>query len=271
MKNNNESKEDILIEKPLTISVVGKGGSGKTAITTLLAKSISTNYNFKMLLIDADPTHPHLSHMVNLIPNKSLEKLRVNVIDEILTNATDFEKAAENIDFEVYNAIAESKDFSLFSIGQPEEPGCFCPSNTLLRKVIGSISKDFDVVLIDCEAGLEQINRMVIETVDILLIVSDISIRSIDTAATISKSAKKFTNYKKMGVILNKVKGNVKYLIERLGELDLPLLARVPEDNNIAEFDTKGLPLIDIPEDSPSLLAIHKLLEQFFDLKKKSN
>jgi len=182
-------KEKNIIGKPLTISVVGKGGSGKTAITTLLAKSISKNYNYKMLLIDADPTHPHLSHMVGLVPQKSLEQLRIDVIDKVLTNAKSYEEVAENIDFEVYNAITESKDFSLFSIGQPEGPGCFCPSNTLLRKVISSISKDFDIVLIDCEAGLEQINRMVIETVDILLIVSDISIRSVETAATISKSA----------------------------------------------------------------------------------
>lgn len=264
MKNKNEIKEEIRFEKPLIISVVGKGGSGKTAITTLLAKSISTKYDFKMLLIDADPTHPHLSQMVNLIPDKSLEKLRVNVIEEILTNATDFEKAAENIDFEVYNAIAENKDFSLFSIGQPEEPGCFCPSNTLLRKVISSISKDFDIVLIDCEAGLEQINRMVIETVDILLIVSDISLRSVETAATISKSAKKFTKYKKMGVILNKAKGNIDYLVKRLGELNLPLLVKIPEDNNIAKFDRQGLPLINIPKGSSSLVAVHELLEKIF-------
>ncbi|MCK4780824.1 MAG: AAA family ATPase, partial [Candidatus Lokiarchaeota archaeon] len=138
--------------KPLVVSIVGKGGSGKTIITTLIAKSISKNYKYKMLLIDADPTHPHLSHMVNLVPKKSLEKLRTDVINEILTKAKDFEKVAENIDLEVYNAITESKDFSLFSIGQPEGPGCFCPSNALLRKVINSITKDFDIVLIDCEA-----------------------------------------------------------------------------------------------------------------------
>ncbi|MFW9880584.1 MAG: AAA family ATPase, partial [Candidatus Thorarchaeota archaeon] len=197
-------EEKYQYEKPLIISVVGKGGSGKTAITTLLAKSISKIYDLKMLLIDADPTHPHLSHMVRLVPKRSLESLRADIIDEVLMKAKIFEIVAENIDFEVYNAIAESKDFCLFSIGQPEGPGCFCPSNTLLRKVISSISKDFDIVLIDCEAGLEQINRMVIETVDILLIVSDMSIRSVETAATISKSAKKFTNYKKFGVILNR-------------------------------------------------------------------
>jgi CO dehydrogenase maturation factor len=260
-------KEKNIIGKPLTISVVGKGGSGKTAITTLLAKSISKNYNYKMLLIDADPTHPHLSHMVGLIPKKSLEQLRTDVIDKVLTNAKSYEKVAENIDFEVYNAITESKNFSLFSIGQPEGPGCFCPSNTLLRKVISSISKDFDIVLIDCEAGLEQINRMVIETVDILLIVSDISIRSVETAATISKSAKKFTKYKELGVILNKVKGNIDTILKKLKELNLPLLAKIPEDDSIVEFDSNGLPLMDIPEKSPSLLSIHKLVEAILTVK----
>lgn len=258
-------KEKSHYKKPLTISVVGKGGSGKTVITTLLAKCISKNYDFKMLLIDADPTHPHLSNLVSLIPKKSLEKLRTDVIEKVLTNAKSFEEVAENIDFEVYNAITESKDFSLFSIGQPEGPGCFCPSNTLLRKVISSISKDFDIVLIDCEAGLEQINRMVIETVDILLIVSDISIRSVETAATISKSAKKFTNYKKFGVILNRVKGDIDYIIEKLEDLNLPLLAKIPEDDIVTEYELKGKPIIEIPENSRSFLAVNKIIEDLFE------
>ncbi len=251
-------------DKPLIISVVGKGGSGKTAITTLLAKSISKLYKYKILLIDADPTHPHLSNMVNLVPKKSLEKLRTDVIDEILTKAKDFEKVAENIDLEVYNAITESKDFSLFSIGQPEGPGCFCPSNALLRKVISSISKDFDIVLIDCEAGLEQINRMVIESVDILLIVSDISIRSVETAATIRESAKKFTQYKKLGLILNRVKGNANQIKKKLKELKLPLLAEIPEDNVITEFELKGKPIIGVPEKSKSLVEVNNLVEILF-------
>ncbi|MFX1592503.1 MAG: AAA family ATPase [Promethearchaeota archaeon] len=253
--------------KPLVVSIVGKGGSGKTVITTLLAKFISRNYEYKMLLIDADPTHPHLSHMVNLVPEKSLEKLRTDVIDEILTKADDFEKVAQNIDFEVYNAIAESKNFSLFSIGQPEGPGCFCPSNTLLRKVIGSISKDFDLVLIDCEAGLEQINRMVIETVDIILIVSDISIRSIDTAAAIQQSAKKFTKYKKLGVVLNRVKGSTSQIEKKLEELNLPLLVEVPEDIEITKLELRGEPIIHIPEITRCSLAINKLVKIILDPK----
>jgi len=251
-----------LIKKPLIIAVVGKGGVGKTIITALLAKNISQNSNFKMLLIDADPTHPHLSYMVKLIPQVSLEKIRIDVINKTLDKEKSIQQLAENIDFEVYNAIVEGKDFSLISIGQPEEPGCFCPSNTLLRKVIDSISKDFDIILIDCEAGLEQINRMVIKSVDIIIIISDISLRSVETANTIRKSAKKFTNYKKLGLVLNRVKGNIDHIVKKLEDLNLPLLARIPEDENILEFDLKGKPMIDLPNNSQSLLSINKLVEK---------
>ena len=255
-----------LKKTPLIIAIAGKGGVGKTIITTLIAKAISTSYKFKLLLIDADPTHPHLSKMVQLVPEKSLEKIRAELIDKSISKKADIQTIAETIDFEVYSAIIESKDFSLFSIGQPEGPGCFCPSNALLRKVIESISNDFDVVLIDCEAGLEQINRMVIRSVDIILIVSDISLRSIETAKSISESAKKFTQYRKIGVIVNRVKGDINIILKKLKEYDLPLFALIPEDELITKFDLEGRALIKIPEDSVSFQEIADNIEKLLEI-----
>ncbi|MHA1492008.1 MAG: nucleotide-binding protein [Promethearchaeota archaeon] len=242
------------------ISIVGKGGVGKTMITTLLAKTISEKYNYKLLLIDADPTHPHLSNMVKLKPKKSIEEIRLEAIKNVFKK--DSQNLAENIDFHVYEGIAENKNFCLFSIGQPVGPGCFCPSNTLLRKVLESISKDFDIVLIDCEAGLEQINRKVIKSVDVLLIIVDISLRSIETADSIRKSAKRFTNYKKLGVIINRAKPNIDKILKRIEELGLPLLAQIPEDEIITEFDLEGKALIDIPENTPCLLALGGVVKE---------
>jgi len=256
---------EINIEKPIIISIVGKGGVGKTMFTTLLAKTISQTHKYKMLLIDADPTHPHLCNMVKMPPVKSLEEVRLDVIKNSSKKERSAENMAESIDFEVYNAMLECKDFSLFSIGQPEGPGCFCPSNTLLRKVIESISKDFDVVLIDCEAGLEQINRKVIESVDILLIITDISLRSIETANSIRNQAKKFTHYKKLGVIVNKAKGNIDSLLKKLKDLDLPILGQIPDDEVIMEFDLNGIPLIEIPDNIPSMLAMKDVLPKILD------
>ena len=161
--------------------------------------------------------------------------------------------------------MAENKDYCLLSIGQPQGPGCFCPSNTLLRKVIESISKDFDVILIDCEAGIEQISRMVIKTVDILLIITDISVRSVNTADSIRNCAKKFSDYKKLGVVVNKVKGNIENILKILKEMDLQVFAEIPNDENVIKFDLKGDPIVDIPENSPSLLAIKKLAKKILN------
>ena len=255
-----------LEKTPLIIAIVGKGGVGKSVITTLIAKAISTSYKFKLLLIDADPTHPHLSNMVKLVPERSLEKIRTEFINKTINKKTDIQTIAETIDFEVYSAIKESKDFSLFSIGQPEGPGCFCPSNALLRKVIESISSDFDVVLIDCEAGLEQINRMVIRSVDIILIVSDISLRSIETAKSIKETAKRYTNYKKIGVLINRVKGDINIILDKLKEYDLRLLASIPEDVLITKFDLEGKSLINIPEDSVSLQKITNNIKKLLEI-----
>ena len=250
---------------PLIIAITGKGGVGKTIITTLIAKAISTSYKFKLLLIDADPTHPHLSKMVKLVPEESLEKIRADLIDITISKKEDIQSIAESIDFKVYSAIKESKAFSLFSIGQPEGPGCFCPSNALLRKVIESISKDFDIVLIDCEAGLEQINRMVIKSVDSVIIVTDISLRSVETANSISQSAKKFTNYRKIGVIINRVKGDITKITDKLKEFNLTVITSIPEDEILTKFDLEGKPIIDIPGKSASYQVIkdiiHRILE----------
>jgi CO dehydrogenase maturation factor len=245
-----------------TIAVVGKGGTGKTAITTLIAKVLSEDYNYKLLLIDADPTHPHLSHMVELVPKKSLEDVRLEIIKESMKKKNKLVKIAENVDFKLYDAIEESKKFSLLSIGNPETAGCFCPANSLLRKVIEYISKDFEIILIDCEAGLEQINRRVIRSVDMILIISDISIRSLETAHSIKEMAKKFTNYKKLGVILNKVRGNIDKLLNHMNKLDLSLLGEIPEDESILSFDLEGKPLIQISNNSEALISIKKIIKE---------
>ena len=259
-------REVILKKTPLTIAIVGKGGVGKSVITILITKVISQKYNFKLLLIDADPTHPHLSNMVKLIPKKSLEEVRLKTIEDTIKREKSPKIIAKNVDFEIYEAMAESKDYCLFSIGQPEGPGCFCPSNAILKKVIESISKDFDIILIDCEAGLEQINRMVIESVDIILIITDISLRSIETANSIKKGAQRFTKFKYLGVVINKVRGDIKNIVNRLINLKLPLIGQIPEDPTIMEYELEGRAVIDLPKNSASLQSIEDLVEDLLKI-----
>ncbi len=85
--------------------------------------------------------------------------------------------------------------------------------------------------------------------------------RSIETAAAIRESAKKFTSYKKLSLILNRVKGNTNQIKKKLEELNLDLLGEIPEDDVITDFELKGKPIIEIPEKSKSFTVLNKLVE----------
>jgi CO dehydrogenase maturation factor len=254
------------MKNPYVIAVVGKGGVGKSIITALLAKSLSESNKYKLLLIDADPTFPHLSIMLNLKPKKSVERIRSEIIQNTLKKQKDLNEIAENIDFDVYNTIEETKSFSLLSMGQPENSGCFCPSNSLLKKVIESISRDFDVVIIDCEAGLEQISRKVIENINYLLIITDISLRSVETAVSISKMGKKFTKSEKVGVIINKSEGDISNIAQKIKSNGLDLIGIIPRDPRISELDLNAKPIILIEQESRSYQKVKEILSKILSI-----
>jgi CO dehydrogenase maturation factor len=86
------------------------------------------------------------------------------------------------LDYRVFEALTELDTFSILATGRTETLGCFCPVNTLLRGAIETLSESFDTILIDGEAGLEQINRQVVRRLQALLIVSDPISRGVETA-----------------------------------------------------------------------------------------
>lgn len=260
-------KSESNFRTPIVIAVVGKGGAGKTLFTTLMTKVLTEQFNLKLLLIDADPTHPHLCNMVNLSPNKSLEEIRKEAIDRTIIENENALEIAKDLDFEIYDAMGESKKFNILSIGQPNDSGCFCPSNILLRNVLKSITSEFDLILIDCEAGLEQITRKVVYNIDLLLIVSDISMRSLETANSIKNVAQNLIKFKEIGLILNKVKGDIEILLERIKELDLPIIGKIPYEDRITHLEINSVPLINMSDKSKALQSVEEItkniLEQF--------
>jgi len=241
------------MKKPYIIAVVGKGGAGKSIFSAIVTRIIAETKKYKLLVVDADPTHSHLSDLLDVNIKKSLEEIRTQIIQTAARGKEEEKKKlAEDIDYIVYDAITETKNFSLLTIGQPEGAGCFCPANTLLRKVVTSISKDFDIVLIDCEAGLEQISREVIRNVNTIIIISDISVRGVDTAKTILDNSKKFTQYENIGMVLNKIRGEIPLLLKKIKKYKIPLYGEIPWDPNINILDYEGKSIYELPDDAPS-------------------
>ena len=136
--------------------------------------------------------------------------------------------------------------------------------NSLLKDVIGDLSAGFDYVLIDGEAGVEQINRRVMKQVNHLIIVSDASAKGINVARTISRVAggNRAVDFLTMGLVLNRVRGEEE--VREIGRgIDLDIYGWIPEDGRIREYDHQGRPLLDMPEDSPADRVVKKLAMKF--------
>ena len=247
-----------------SIAMCGKGGVGKTAVTVLLTK-VLVGSNGKLLLVDADPVVGLPQALGVAIP-----KTMGDVGEEIIRAARTGGKKAKievvsMLDYMILEALVELEGFALLAMGKREGVGCFCPVNELLRDAIESLSGSFDIILIDGEAGVEQINRRVIRNVDTPLIVTDATIRGIQTAALINEVAhkRKAKELKRMGLVVNRVMaGQEEQLRQAAERVGLEVVGFIPEDENITQHDLAGKPIFDLEDNSPSVMAVREIAKK---------
>ena len=117
----------------------------------------------KLLVIDADPALGQLSALGAKRRSHHGTGSRGHHQDRA-RGGTKEDKAelADRLDYMVFEALSEMDDFAVLAMGRTETLGCYCPVNSLLRRAIETLSESFDTILIDGEAGLEQINRQVV-------------------------------------------------------------------------------------------------------------
>lgn len=247
-------------------AICGKGGAGKTAVSAMLAAAVSRlDPSSRTLLIDADPAGG-LTFAVGAAPRKSIGQVREDVIKQARSkeNAVK-QKLADSIDYYVMETLVEMANWSLLPMGRGESPGCFCPVNTLLREAIEAVSENFDRIIIDGEAGIEQITRQVMRSVDALLVVSDTSARGLNTARLIAGmiSDKTLLDEPEIMLVLNRVtdKVNLREVEKNAG---LKPAAMIPEDDMLREWDSQSKPLSELSKKSPAMKAVEKLARELF-------
>ena len=196
-------------EQVKIIAAVGKGGVGKTSLSASFVRLLSERYPEKRILaIDADPA-VGLSTALGIEVETTLDDIRKGITKSLETGKT--REAVEMLSeakFRILDAITEKDGFSFIAIGRPEGAGCYCKVNAYLKEVIELLTKDFDYVVIDGEAGIEQINRRVMEKVTHLIMVSDGSRKGIQVINTIKTVADSLVMYDEYGIIINSSIGN---------------------------------------------------------------
>jgi len=138
--------------------------------------------------------------------------------------------------------------------------GCTCAANAVVRALLRHLVVERDeVVLLDMEAGVEHLGRGTAKHVDTMLIVTDSSIKSLETAKHIHRLANE-AGIKQIFLIGNKVasepqRGAIKKFAENNS---LNMLDFVPFDEQVVKAEMQGETPLKY-EDSSAVRTIENL------------
>ena len=240
------------------IAVAGKGGTGKTSVTSLLIRYLIEHQKRPILAVDADPNAnlnealgAELGETISdiIAQTKSLKKLPAGMTQEAF------------IEYKLQAAMVETKDVDLLIMGGPDGPGCYCFPNNILRKHLESLTDNYNYVIMDNEAGMEHISRRVTSDIDILFVVSDASARAIRSAGRVHHLVKSLkSKVKEIYLIVTKNQpGDLEALEQEIAATGLTLIGTVPYDVELARYDLEGKPLFDLPASSISVTAVNEI------------
>jgi CO dehydrogenase maturation factor len=168
-------------------------------------------------------------------------------------------------DYQIQQALIEATGFDLLVMGRPEGSGCYCAANNIIRKYMDKLADTYPFTVMDNEAGLEHLSRRTTQDTDLLLIISDSSVRGIMTAGRIGELVKELNlNVKRSVLIVNRVQdrdldSTLQKVIDQQG---VEFAGFVPADELIFEYDLNGKPLIQLPAESRALTSYFTVLDK---------
>ncbi len=245
----------------MRIAVAGKGGTGKTTLAALLVRYLMEEKMGKdILTVDAD---------ANANLNEALGLEVDETVSSILEDTKDPKAVPSGmtkdvfVEYRLSRAMVEEKAFDLLVMGNPEGPGCYCYPNDLLKKYLETLSKNYDYIVIDNEAGLEHLSRRLLPMVDLLLVTSDATARGIRSAKRVKEIVEKVNlDVAKMGLVISRSRdGEAQTLDQEIKKSELQLLGEIGYDPMVAEYDLNGQPLLKLPDDSRAVEDSIKLFQ----------
>lgn len=246
----------------IQIAVSGKGGTGKTSFCAMLIRYLINNGKTPVLAVDAD---------ANANLNEALGfPIENETVSELIAKTKDPKGIPGGMTQDVYigyklnAALSEGKNVDLLVMGGPEGPGCFCFPNNILRKYLDHLTKGYKYIVMDNEAGLEHISRRTTRDIDVMFVVSDCSARSVRSAGRINQLIRQLnTKVNQIYLILNKTTPeDAESLADEIEKTGLTLAGVIPGDPLITDYDIKGKPLSELPDDSPAVTELNKILDR---------
>ncbi len=227
------------------IAVTGKGGVGKTTLSGTLARMLAKD-GYDVLAIDADADMNLASSLGIKNPPKPLTEYK-DLIEERAGEKGGMFKFNPKVDDVVDKfGVVGPDNVKMLVMGTVERggSGCMCPASAFLRAFLRHVVlKDTSALILDMEAGIEHLGRGTTRGIDLMLIVVEPGMRSIETAQRI-KELSEGIDIKHLAAVINK--GTSANMKPKLEELGIPVLGEIPYDPDLVEADFNGLAPIDV-------------------------
>ena len=246
------------------IAVAGKGGVGKTTVAALLVMRLIQRGLRPVLAVDADP---------NICLDAALGVKVVKTVGGVREDARNFTQEGKVrgmdkkrfLQFKIAESLIENNDFDIIAMGRSEGPGCYCYANNVLKAVLNAMINKYLYVVLDNEAGLENLSRRIVNKVNLLIMVTDPTSRGFETVRRLHGLAREMEiEYDRLAIVVNHLRR------EGLpaGAEDLKIatgadiIVGLPEDEEIFSLSEQSGNLKSISSTNPVLLGVDKIIEK---------
>ena len=246
------------------IAITGKGGVGKTTISGLIVNSLIYKGCKPVLAIDADP-NTCLDAVLGVKVEKSVGTVREEARELAGQGNLKGISKQELLEFKIAESLVEANGFDLIAMGRSEGPGCYCYANNVLKAVINEISINYPYIVLDNEAGLENLSRRIVQNVDVLIVVSDPSNRGLETVKRLyDLSAEMGIKYKKLVLIVNRTRNEEPSdLAKKIkSEIKADYIITVTEDNELTEISEGNQNVSEISARNKTFAKINSLMDE---------
>jgi CO dehydrogenase maturation factor len=249
------------------ITVVGRGGTGKTSFTALLAKHFIEKGETPILLVDLDPDM-NLAEMVGV----DLAAAGKMTVSELLLDTMERESDGtdrpqpfplEKLEARIWGeGLYEGEGFDLLTLGVKWGEGCYCTPNKAMRVALEGMMRSYRHVIIDSPAGLEQLNRRVTPEVDDIFDIIDPSSKAFDHVRRSRKLLTELNLSCKRFYVVGNFRFPEGWEAEVEGKTGEKYLGKLAKDEVLAEAVLRGESLLGLPSDSSALRSAEAVLDK---------
>jgi CO dehydrogenase maturation factor len=244
------------------IGVSGKGGVGKTTLSALIVRRLIARGKTPILAVDADP-NTCLDSNLGVHVEKSIGRVREDARKEAAKGLGAGISKQQMLELKIAESLVEAKDFDLIAMGRSEGPGCYCYANNVLKNALKMIADEYPYVVLDNEAGMENLSRRIVHKLDLLVMVADPSKRGLDTLKRLHEVTTEMEiEYDKLALIVNRMRRDElpEYAAILKEQTGADILIGIPDNLELADLGEDGHDLAGLPAENIANQRIDELL-----------